>query len=97
MIAILLASAGVAAGRLDVAVREWTNPHIRPCRRNRQRFDAAQRLDIADELAMDVAIVKTMLGFMAGGPGGGVAGVAEACRFCRSDRIIEDCRCGHFL
>ena len=56
MVAVLLASPGIAPHRLDVSVRRGTDPHVPPGRRNDERPDALQRLGIANAppLGIDV-------------------------------------------
>ncbi len=48
VIAILLPSPGVPAGRLDVPARVGADPDVGPGRRNREGLDAVQRAGIAD-------------------------------------------------
>jgi len=48
VVAVLLASARVAAGRLNVTVVGRTNPDVRPRRRNRECVDAIERRRVAD-------------------------------------------------
>ena len=48
VIAVLLAAAGIASRRLQMAARVRTNPDIRPRRRNRQRSNALQLGRVGD-------------------------------------------------
>ena len=52
VIAVLLAAALVAPGRLDVAVRVGRDPYVGPGRRDGERPDAGQRLLVLDTLAI---------------------------------------------
>src|SRR5688572_4225766 len=54
MITILLAAAGIAPRRLQMAIRVWTNPDIGPGRRNHQRSNALE-----DGLAADLSPLWT--------------------------------------
>src|SRR5207253_9193359 len=54
VIEILFAPARVASSRLDVTVRGGTNPHIGPCRRNREPFDPQKPLLVANQFSIEV-------------------------------------------
>jgi hypothetical protein len=56
VVAILFASARVARRRLDVAVRERTNPHVFVGRRNRDRRDACDLRLVRDLLSGGIVI-----------------------------------------
>src|ERR1700733_13461128 len=51
VVAVLLSAARVAAGRLDVAVRERADPDLLPRGRNGERADARERRLVVDRLA----------------------------------------------
>src|ERR1700733_7173161 len=55
-VAVLLAPALVAAGRLDVAARIGADPDVRPGRRDDQPGDAIEGLGVAHRLAGRVAV-----------------------------------------
>src|SRR5262249_20411720 len=57
VVAVLLALARVAAGRLKVAVVGAANPHVAPGRRDGERADAAQRAPVAHGIAVGMAVV----------------------------------------
>src|SRR4029077_1212965 len=42
MVTVLLSALGIATGRLDVAVRGWTDPDVRPCGWDGERLDASE-------------------------------------------------------
>jgi hypothetical protein len=79
MVAILLAAALVAAGRLDVAVRIGRNPDVGPGRRNGQRFYARQRFAAGDRLAVRRNVRKAFAGAAAPDARLGVADIGERC------------------
>ena len=60
VIAILLASALVAAGGLHVAVGALADPDARPGRRDHQRADARERRGVADDAALRIAIDRPL-------------------------------------
>jgi hypothetical protein len=58
MIAILLAAALVPTHRLDVAIGIGTDPHRGPGRRDRQRPNALQCIEVAHQLPIGEAVAK---------------------------------------
>src|SRR3546814_7637660 len=78
MIAILLAPAGVAAGRLNVAAGMRADPDVRPCRRYRQRPDARQRFALRDPRSVRAAVTEALAGLAPADPRTVVADVAQA-------------------
>jgi hypothetical protein len=48
VVAVLFAPAGVAAGRLYMTIAVRADPHVRPRRWNRQRFDARELVFVFD-------------------------------------------------
>src|SRR5262249_46182823 len=61
VVAVLLASARVAAGRLQMTARVWTDPDVLPRRRNHQRADALQLRRSANEAAVGGDIAHARL------------------------------------
>jgi len=61
MIAVLLAPARVAPGRLDMAVGVGADPHRRPGGRHGERADARERGGIADQQPLRIAIEEAVL------------------------------------
>ena len=84
VVAVLLATPRVAAGRLEVAVRARADPHVGPRRRDGQAPDPLERVWIADEPTIGVAIGEAPPGPAARDPRSGVAGVAQPCRSRRA-------------
>ena len=61
MISILLATAGIPAGRLNMAVRGWRNPNTRPSRRDNQRPNSVKVAGFAQQpLAVRQNINKSL-------------------------------------
>ena len=60
MVAVLLAAALVAPGRLQVAVGVSADPDVRPGRRNRQHADAVERCGIAHRAAVDLLVAEAL-------------------------------------
>src|SRR5437764_15232710 len=60
MIAVLLAAALVASGRLQMPVRVAADPHIGPGRWDRQLADALQCCDVADKRTVGEAVVEAV-------------------------------------
>src|SRR6185436_13697951 len=58
VVAVLLAAFAVAAGGLQVAVRERADPHVAPRRRNGERADARELLLVLDLLAVHADVAK---------------------------------------
>lgn len=59
MIAMLLSSPYISTCRLNVAVGEWTDPNVSPCRRDDEGADTLQLCGITDDLAFSVCIDET--------------------------------------
>jgi hypothetical protein len=77
VVAVLLAAAVIATGRLQVPVRPRADPDVGPGRRDRECRDAAALLGIADRPAVDIAVREATAGAMPGDPGPRVGRVAE--------------------
>ena len=58
VIAVLLASAGIAAGCLQMAVGEWADPHVGIGGRHCQGIDPGHLSLVADALALAVEIAE---------------------------------------
>jgi hypothetical protein len=56
MVAVLLAAAGVPAGRLEVAVGLGADPDVGPGRRDGELPDPFQDLGLADGLAVGIGV-----------------------------------------
>ena len=92
VIAVLLAAALVAAGRLQMAVRVEADPHIGPGRRDRQRANAPQRLDVAHQRAVRAGGSRNRsFAAMAGDARRGIADIAQP-RALRRDLRIQRLR-----
>src|SRR5262245_39421661 len=87
MVAVLLASPGVAAGRRDVAVRGGADPAVGPGRRDAQRLDARDGRGVVHRLAVGGDVAEVMPGAFALEAGPLVAYVAEAGGVCRGCRV----------
>src|SRR5439155_18702208 len=88
MVAVLLAAARVAAGRLQMAGRDRANPDVGPRGRDRERFDALQLDAIGDGPAGRADVAKTILpADAANAAHPRVVHVAEAGDFCGLDGI----------
>src|SRR4030095_11024625 len=59
MVAVLFAAARVAAGRLNMAERIGTDPHIGPSRRDRERFDPLDLGAIGDRAAVPIDVTES--------------------------------------
>src|SRR5206468_8658937 len=90
VVAVLLAPARVAAGRLDVAARMRADPDVGPGRRDRERPDARDRLAVADQLAVGIEVGERPAGPAPSDAGRAVDDVAEAGRLGRRGRIGSD-------
>src|SRR5439155_3925625 len=65
MVPVLLAPAGVEAGRLKMAVGVRADPNLGPSRRDHQRLDPAKRLFMAHAFAMRVDVRESRPGLFA--------------------------------
>src|SRR6185369_12393027 len=73
VVAILLATARIAPGGLDVPARRRTNPYARPRRRNRERANALEFRTVAYRRATRRAVDETFAATQALDAGPGVA------------------------
>src|SRR5579872_2262329 len=92
VVAILLASLGIASRRLNVAVCERTNPNIGVSRRNTDRLYPLQLIRIGDRLAVWVEIGEILAGPFAPNSWPGIQHIRQAGdvgRFDRIDRMVE--------
>ena len=88
VIAVLLAAALVAPGRLDVPVRVGTDPHLGPGRRDDQRADAFQASRYRAPARRPAAGNRTRsVRFVTGDARCGIADVAQLRPFGGDDRI----------
>src|SRR6185503_21217947 len=76
VIAVLLAAARIAAGRLEVAIAVRADPHLFPGRRNRERLDAREDLLVAHCAAARQAVAEAAVVARAGDARRRVADVA---------------------
>ncbi len=88
VVAVLLAPAVVAAGRLDVAARMRADPDVGPGRRDRERAQPADLGGLLDRPALRVAIAEGAARAPAGDPGHAVGDVAKAGRLRRRGRSL---------
>src|SRR5207253_2421383 len=89
VVAILLATAGVAAGGEDVSVARRADPDVGPRRRNRERSDPAQAVALDDRLPARGAVREAPAGTPAADPGFRVGHVAQAGEARRSQASIR--------
>ena len=88
VIPILLAASRIAAGGLEMSVRNRTNPNVFPCGRNDKRANPPQGRRIGDCLAVGVCVVKTFPGAMPADARAFIADIAKLCRLGIEDRIV---------
>src|SRR3569623_496040 len=60
VITVLLAAARIAAGGLQMTIRQWTNPRLAPRRRNGERLDARERIGRPHHMTGRVDITKIL-------------------------------------
>src|SRR5205807_9351804 len=72
MVPVLLATTGVAAGRLKVPVRKRTDPDVAPGRRDGQPADPPQGVAITDPVPRGVLVRKGFAPAQPADPGHGV-------------------------
>src|SRR5439155_12221116 len=77
VIAVLLATASVAPGGLEVPVRGGADPDVRPRGRDGEGADPGKNLAIADGPSLGVAIYEPPTGSTAGDARSPIAGMAE--------------------
>ena len=65
VIAVLLAPAGIASGRLDVSVGARADPHVGPCRWNDEALDAGERAFVLHPATGRRAIAESLAGSLA--------------------------------
>ena len=94
VVAALLASAGVAAGGLEVAVGVGADPDVGPGGRDDEALNAAEDFGIADGFAVRIDVAEGGAGALAADAGAGVGDVAEACGFGGGDGIEDGFRRG---
>src|SRR6185436_17645299 len=78
VVAVLLATPGVPAGRLDVAVRVGADPDVGPGGRDGERLDPLDGRRVPDGLAVPVAVRESAPRTPASDPRPVVAGIAQA-------------------
>src|SRR5207253_684010 len=78
VIAVLLASGRVRAGRLDVAVGIRADPHLGPRRRNGEAVQALSRCRVLDALAIGRVVGPDGAGALAPDAADAVGDVAQA-------------------
>src|SRR3954467_14284734 len=91
MVAILLASLGVPARRLNVAVRNRADPNVGPRGRDGKHLDAMEDISFRQLSPVGTSVSETLSGFSALYAWSGVGDVAQARQFCCALRI-DDCR-----
>src|SRR3954471_17995258 len=89
VVAVLLAPAGVAPGRLQVAVRAGADPDVRPGRRDGQLADALQGLLVPDRAPLGVDVGEALAALLAADAGLVVRDIAQARGLGALDRIDE--------
>jgi hypothetical protein len=85
---VLLAPSRIATHGLDVAVRIGADPHARPCRRNAQRLEARERVGIADDPTVGIAVDEAFARAVPRDPGRAIADITEL-RDLGGDERIE--------
>src|SRR3954454_1544830 len=89
VVAVLLAPAGVAPGRLQVAVRAGADPDVRPGRRDGQLAGGLQGLLVPARAALRVDVGEALAALLAADAGLVVRDIAQACGLGALDRIDE--------
>src|SRR3954452_10216319 len=89
VVPVLLAPAGVAPGRLQVAVRAGADPDVRPGRRYGQLANALQGLLVPDRAPLGVDVGEALAALLAADAGLVVRDIAQACGLGALDRIDE--------
>src|SRR5262249_6693608 len=87
VVAVLLAAAVVAPGRLEVAVGDGADPHVGPGRRDDQGADALQRFGVADRFTVGADVAEAPAGADSADARPGVADVAQPGRPRSGGRI----------
>src|SRR5690606_41071789 len=87
VVAVLLAPAGIAAGRLQVAVALAADPHVRPRRRDGEPADPVHQLAVGYPAAIGFQVSEPVAGTAAGDPRLVVADVAESGLFTDGGRF----------
>jgi hypothetical protein len=82
MVTVLLASARIAAGGLQVSERVRTDPDVAPGRRDRERFDAVQLALVAQRRAGCGDVAEAFACALTSDPWCGVGDVAKTSRCC---------------
>src|SRR4051794_39794375 len=89
VVAVLLAPAGVAPGRLQVAVRAGADPDVRPGRRYGQLANALQGLLVPDRAPLRVDVGEALAALLAADAGPAIRDIPPAPRPCALDRLHE--------
>src|SRR2546428_12467211 len=89
MIAVQFSSPGIAAGGLNMTVRQGADPDDRPRRRNGQRFYSMQLNGIAQPLAINIDVSKSFACPLSANAWPGIRNVAQTSSLRRRERIGE--------
>src|SRR6185437_4947859 len=89
MITKLFPPARVPSSRLQMAIGIGADPHLRPRRRDREGFDAAQYFRIGHRFSRGMAITKILAAPLALDPRLFVVHITKADGARRNDRILE--------
>ena len=90
VVAVLLAPARVASGRLQVTALARTDPHVGPRGRDGQRTDARERLVVAHRSVVGVHVREPAAARDAADARRGVADVPQPCRARRVELFLVD-------
>src|SRR5262249_31079895 len=94
VVAILLATPRIAAGRMDVSIGKRTYPYLDPCRRNRERLYPRKSRLIGYPVTLLVKVGEPMSMTPAPNAWYSVRHVAQVGRFCRIQRSWQGKKIG---
>jgi hypothetical protein len=80
VVAVLLSPFGIATGRLQIAAGRRADPHVVPCRRDRQGPDAVDRGRIAKWLSLTIDVPEVAPGSASTEAGFGIADESQVGR-----------------
>src|SRR5690606_1428530 len=92
MVAILLAAARIAPGRLKVPPRRGTDPHVGIGRRDCEAADACERARVTDRFASGSEIAKALACALPTNPGLRIRNIDQAALACMPLRADDDLR-----
>jgi hypothetical protein len=90
MIPVLLSSAAIARGDLQVTVFVGTDPHVSPCRWNHKRAKTLQQGRVTNDVAVGVSVYESPAMTLSANARHSIGDIAQPCRFGRSDVFLRD-------